>query len=80
MNKALRLLQNGSKLIVMITEIVDTSMGEVELTVGAYGKMLEEGANVKATYIGKPNRYVFEMALKTMDIEFHDNLIPGMSG
>ncbi|GAJ15988.1 unnamed protein product, partial [marine sediment metagenome] len=59
---------------------VDTSMGEVELTVGAYGKMLEERANVKATYIGKPNRYVFEMALKTMDIEFHDNLIPGMSG
>lgn len=69
MNKALRLLQNGSKLIVMITEVVDNSMGEVELTVGAYGKMLEEAANVKATYIGKPNRYVFEMALKTMDIE-----------
>jgi ribonucleotide monophosphatase NagD (HAD superfamily) len=61
MNKALRLLQNGSKLIAMITEIVDNSMGEVELTVGAYGKMLEEAANVKTTYIGKPNRYVFEM-------------------
>ncbi len=62
MNKALRLLQNGSKLIVMITEIVDNSMGEVELTVGTCGKMLEEAANVKATYIGKPNRYVFEMS------------------
>ena len=69
MNKALRLLQNGSKFIVMISEIVDNSMGEVELTVGAYGGMLEEAANVQATYIGKPSRYVFEMALKTMDIE-----------
>ena len=77
MNKVLKLLQNGSKLIVMITEIVDNSMGEVELTVGAYGKMLEEGANVKATYIGKPNRYVFEMALKTMDIEKGKALMVG---
>ena len=77
MNKALRLLQKGSKLIVMITEIVDNSMGEVELTVGAYGKMLEEAANVKAIYIGKPNRYVFEMALKTMDIEKGKALMVG---
>ena len=69
MNKALKLLQNGSKFIVMISEIVDNSMGETELTIGAYGRMLEEAAHVKATYIGKPNRYVFEMALKTMDIE-----------
>lgn len=77
MNKALRLLQNGSKLIVMITEIVDNSMGEAELTVGAYGKMLEEAANVNATYIGKPNRYVFEMALKTMDTEKSKALMVG---
>jgi len=77
MNKALRLLQNGSKFIVMISEIVDNSMGEVELTVGAYGRMLEEAANVKATYIGKPNRYVFEMALKTMDIEKAKALMVG---
>ena len=53
----------------MITEIVDNSMGGAELTVGAYGKMLEEAANIEATYIGKPNKYVFEMTLKTMDIE-----------
>ena len=53
----------------MITEIVDNSMGGVGLSVGAYGKMLEEAANMEATYIGKPNKYVFEMTLKTMDIE-----------
>jgi len=54
-------------LIVMIPEIIDNSMGELELTVGAYGKMLEEAANIKATYIGKPNRYVFKIALNTME-------------
>ena len=30
-----------------------------------------------ATYIGKPNRYVFEMALKTMDIEKGKALMVG---
>ena len=77
MNKALRLLQNGSKLVVMIPEIVDNSMGGAELTVGAYGKMLEEAADIEATYIGKPNTYVFEMTLKTMDIEKSKVLMVG---
>lgn len=69
MNKALKLLINGSNFIVMIPETVDHSMGGLELTVGAYGKMLENAANVKATYIGKPNKYIFEIALHTMNIE-----------
>jgi HAD superfamily hydrolase (TIGR01458 family) len=77
MNKALKLLQRGSKFIVMISEIVDNSMGEVELTVGAYGKMLENAANVKATYIGKPSKFIFEMALKTMDIQRNAVLMVG---
>jgi len=67
MNKALKLLLKGSKLIVMIPELVDISMGDVELTVGAYGKMLEMASKVAATYIGKPNKYIFEMALNTID-------------
>ena len=50
----------------MITETVDSSLGEMELTVGAYGKMLEDAAGVKATYIGKPNRYIFDVTLDTM--------------
>jgi len=67
MNRALKLLLRGSKFIVMIPETVDNSMGGVELTVGAYGKMLEDAARVKATYIGKPNRYIFDIALATMN-------------
>jgi HAD superfamily hydrolase (TIGR01458 family) len=66
MNKALRLLCKGAKLIVMITETVDSSLGEMELTVGAYGKMLEDAAGIRATYIGKPNRYIFDITLDTM--------------
>lgn len=63
MSKAANLLLGGSKLIFMITEVVDNSMGEVEITVGAYGKMLESAANIEAVYIGKPNRYIFETVL-----------------
>jgi len=66
LNKALRFLFKGAKLIVMITETVDKSMGELELTVGAYGKMLEDAAGIEATYIGKPNRYIFDITLDTM--------------
>jgi HAD superfamily hydrolase (TIGR01458 family) len=77
MNKALKLLQRGSKFIVMISQIVDNSMGDVELTVGAYAKMLEDAANVKATYIGKPSKFIFEMALKTMDVERNTVLMVG---
>ena len=66
LNKALQLLSKGAKLMVMITETVDSSLGEMELTLGAYGKMLEDAAGIKATYIGKPNRYIFDTTLDTM--------------
>jgi len=77
MNKALKLLLQGSKLIVMITEMVDSSMGDIELTVGAYGKMLELASKAETTYIGKPNRYIFDMALKTMNVPRHRVVMVG---
>jgi len=77
MNQALKLLLQGSKLVVMITEKVDNSMGDVELTVGAYGKMLADAARVEATYIGKPNRIIFDMTLETMNIEKNNILMVG---
>ncbi len=77
MNKALKILSSGAKFIVMIEEIIDYSMGGAEITVGAYGKMLEDAANVKATYIGKSNKYIFEMALKTMNIDKNKVLMVG---
>jgi len=53
MNKALKLLLQDTKLIFMIPEKVDHSLGGVELTVGAYGKMLEDAAGVKVIYLSK---------------------------
>jgi HAD superfamily hydrolase (TIGR01458 family) len=77
MNKALKLLLAGSKLIVMISEMVDHSMGDVELTVGAYGKMLEAASGAETIYIGKPSRYMFELAIETMGIPKKQLLMVG---
>jgi len=77
MNKALNLLLQGTKLIVMIPEKVDHSLGGVELTVGAYGKMLEDAAGIKATYIGKPSAYMFDIAIDSMGIDRTEVLMVG---
>jgi HAD superfamily hydrolase (TIGR01450 family) len=77
MNKALKLLLAGSKLVVMIPEKVDHSLGRVELTVGAYGKMLEDAAGIKAVWIGKPNKYIFEVTLETLEIDRKEVLMVG---
>jgi ribonucleotide monophosphatase NagD (HAD superfamily) len=49
----------------------------VELTVGAYGKMLEDAAGIKATWIGKPNKYVFEVTLDTLEVDRKNVLMVG---
>ena len=77
LNKALKLLLEGSQLIVMIPEKVDHSMGEVELTVGAYGKMLEDAARIEATYIGKPSKGIYDMSLLTMGLSRSSVLMVG---
>ena len=77
MNKALKFLLRGSQLIVMIIEKVDNSVGDVELTVGAYGKMLEDAAGITATWIGKPNKYVFDMTLEKMGVRRNKVLMVG---
>ncbi len=69
MNRALKLLLEGARLIVMIPEKVDHSLGGVELTVGAYGQMLADAAGIKATYIGKPGTYMFDTAIKDMRVD-----------
>ncbi len=68
MNKALRLLLKGSKLIGMSQELVDTSLGSIELNVGSWVRMLEKASGTKATYIGKPNPFMFELALESMGL------------
>ena len=77
MNKALKLLLQGTQLIVMIPEKVDHSLGGVELTVGAYGQMLEDAAGIKATYIGKPSAYMFDIAIDSMGLDRTEVLMVG---
>jgi HAD superfamily hydrolase (TIGR01458 family) len=77
MNKALNLLLQGARLIVMISEKVDHSLGGVELTVGAYGRMLEDAAGIKATYIGKPSTYMFDIVLEDMGVDRSEVLMVG---
>jgi HAD superfamily hydrolase (TIGR01458 family) len=68
LNKALRLLLNGAKLIGMISELTDTSLGESELNIGSWVTMLEQASGVPAVYIGKPSAYAFELTLSTMNL------------
>ena len=77
LNHALRLLANGAKLIGMQAEILDHSMGELELNVGAWVGMLEQAAGVTAVYIGKPNPFSFELALRSMCLSGQEVLVVG---
>jgi HAD superfamily hydrolase (TIGR01458 family) len=77
LNRALKFLLEGARLIVMIPEKVDHSLGGVELTVGAYGQMLEDAAGIKAIYIGKPGTYMFDAALEGINVDRAEVLMIG---
>jgi HAD superfamily hydrolase (TIGR01458 family) len=77
LNKALRLLLDGAKLVGMSPELVDASMGDMELNVGSWVGMLERAADVQATFIGKPNSYGFELAMATMGLGKGEVLMVG---
>ena len=77
MNKALRLLLKGAKLIGMTPDTVDCSMGEPELNVGSWVHMLEKASGVKACYIGKPSPYIYKLTLQTMGINKEEVVMVG---
>ncbi len=77
LNKVLRHLVNGARLIAMQSELIDTSMGNIELNVGSWVGMLERAAGVRAVSIGKPNPYVFELALHSMHLDKNDLIMVG---
>lgn len=68
LNRVLRLLRRGAKLIGMTSELVDTSMGDLELNVGSWVRMLESASGVPAAYVGKPHRFAFDLALQTLGL------------
>jgi len=77
LNHALRLLMKGARLIGMQSELLDNSMGDLELNVGSWVGLLERASGVSATYIGKPNSFAFELALQTMHLSKHQVLMVG---
>ncbi len=77
LNKALRLLLRGAKLVAMSPELVDASLGDVELNVGAWAMMLERASGVQAVYVGKPSPYVFAMTLETMGLPKDEVIVVG---
>lgn len=77
LNKAVRLLMRGAKLIAMQSELLDTSMGDIELNVGSWVGLLERASGVRAVSIGKPNPYAFELALQGMGLAKSQVLVVG---
>lgn len=77
LNRALRCLLRGAKLVAMQSELLDTSMGEAELNVGAWALMLEMASGVPAVSIGKPNPYAFELAVRQLGVERDHILMVG---
>jgi HAD superfamily hydrolase (TIGR01458 family) len=77
LNQVLYFLLKGSKLVGMIPEIIDTTLAGPALNVGAWVHMLEVASGVKATYIGKPNPYMFELALQSMQLSAEQVVMVG---
>lgn len=69
LNRALRLLNNGARLIGMQPELVDSSIGELELNIGSFVELLARAAGVRPVYIGKPASYAFELALENLGLD-----------
>ncbi len=79
LNRILRLLLKGSKLIAMNSGLVDASFGEIELNTGSWIGMLERGAGVEAILIGKPASYCFNLAVKSLHLHPEQVLMVGDS-
>ncbi len=77
LNQALRMLRQGARLIGMQPELIDSSLGELELNVGSWVGMLEKASGIEAIYIGKPSRFAFELPLKSMGLAKSEVLVVG---
>jgi HAD superfamily hydrolase (TIGR01458 family) len=77
LNRAMRLLMNGARLIGMQNELTDGSLGDLELNVGSWVGMLEKASGVPAEYIGKPFPYAFELMLRSLGLEREEVLVVG---
>lgn len=77
MNRALRLVLGGARLVGMQPELLDRSGSQTELNVGAWARMVEQAAGVRATYCGKPEPYAFALALEVLGLPRDEVLMVG---
>ncbi|MEM5773423.1 MAG: HAD-IIA family hydrolase [Anaerolineaceae bacterium] len=77
LNRALRLLAGGAALVGMSNELIDASMGGLELNVGSWAGMLERASGKKAVYIGKPFPYGFNLAVRGLSCRSDEVLVVG---
>lgn len=77
LNKALRMLKRGAKLVGMTAEILDSSMGDLELNVGAWVRLLELASGVEPVFIGKPCTFAYDLTLKSMSLQKENILAIG---
>lgn len=81
LNFAFRVLLNGAKLIVLGGELwaegSQYGCSGKYLMEGAFAKMLEITTGVKARYVGKPNKEIFEAAIELMGVSKHDVIMIG---
>lgn len=77
MNRALRLIARGARLVGMQNELIDSSFGELELNVGSWVGMLERASDVQAVYIGKPFPYAFQLAMRSLGLNQSEVLVVG---
>ncbi len=68
-NRILRLLKHGARLVGMQAELVDSSIGDLELNVGSIVEMLARAAGIQPVYIGKPAPFAFDLALENLKLE-----------
>jgi len=77
LSRAAGMLLRGATLIAMQGELLDSSMGELELNVGAWAGMLAHATGCKMITLGKPHPYGFELALASMGLQAADVLVIG---
>lgn len=77
LNRALRLLLGGAKLIGMNPDLVDRSTGTPELNVGSWVRMLATAGGVQAVYVGKPYPFGFGLALADMRLSKNQVVMVG---
>ena len=77
LNQAAKMLLSGATLVAMQGELLDSSMGDLELNVGAWAGLLEHATGCPAVYLGKPHPYSFGLVLASMGLQPGDVLVIG---